>query len=151
MAAPDGKEKGLSGSVFRPPDTPAWEEAWAITEALLLTMRKLVEAHDARFWLTTLSVAWQVHPDPLFRASAVRGLGIETAFYPERRLHAFAAKHGIDILTLAEPLQRQAERDGRYLHGFENTALGDGHWNRDGHQWAGKLMAERLCQRLVDR
>ena len=151
VAAPDGKAKGLSGSVFRSPDTPAWEQAWAITEALLLTMRKQVEAHGARFWLTTLSVGWQVHPDPVFRASAMRDLGIETAFYPERRLRAFAGKHGIDIITLAEPLQRQAERDGLYLHGFQNTGFGDGHWNRDGHQRAGKLMADRLCQRLVDR
>lgn len=144
-------ETGLSGSVFRPPDTPIWDDAWAITEALLLTMREEVESHGAQYWLATLSVGWQVHPDPAFRASAMRDLGVETAFYPERRLDAFARKHGINIITLAEPLQRQAEREGLYLHGFENTGFGDGHWNREGHQRAGKLMADRLCPRLTDR
>ena len=31
------------------------------------------------------------------------------------------------------------------MHGFANTKLGTGHWNETGHQLAGQLIADRLC------
>ncbi len=114
-------------------------------------MRDEVKDSGAEFWLATVSAGWQVHPDPAVRAAAMQRLGIDTAFYPERRLEGFAREHGIDILTLAEPLQRYAERQGIYLHGFANTAFGGGHWNQNGHRRAGELMAERLCRGFANR
>ena len=146
-----GNQAGHPDSVFRPPQGDTWRRAWAITEALMLKMRDEVKAGGAEFWLATVSAGWQVHPDPAVRAAAMRRLGIDTAFYPERRLEGFAKAHGIDIVTLAEPLQRYAERQGIYLHGFANTAYGEGHWNQNGHRRAGELMAERLCRGFANR
>jgi hypothetical protein len=48
-------------------------------------------------------------------------------------------------LTLAEPLQAEAERTGTFFHGFEKFGLGSGHWNEAGHKEAGKRIANFLC------
>ena len=137
---------GVPASVFRPPATPAWRQAWRVTEALILAMDRETRARGADFWLVTLSVGWQVHPDPAVRRRRMRALGAETAFYPERRLRGFAAGNGIHILTLAPPLQRLAEAEGVHMHGFADPNSGDGHWNPNGHRHAGRLIAERLCR-----
>jgi hypothetical protein len=44
-------------------------------------------------------------------------------------------------------MQRRADAERKYLHGFSNTILGFGHWNENGHELAGKLMAQQLCPR----
>ncbi|MFQ5953588.1 MAG: SGNH/GDSL hydrolase family protein [Kiloniellales bacterium] len=139
-------EAGVAASVFRPPATPAWRQAWRVTEALLMAMHRETRSQGAAFWLVTLSVGWQVHPDPAVRRQRMQALGADTAFYPEQRLQAFAAQNGINILTLAQPLQRLAEADGVYLHGFIDPNPGEGHWNANGHRRAGELIAERLCR-----
>ena len=33
-----------------------------------------------------------------------------------------------------------------YFHGFENTKLGTGHWNKKGHYQASKLISENICK-----
>lgn len=139
-------EAGVPASVFRPPATPAWRQAWRVTEALIMAISRETRARGAEFWLVTLSVGWQVHPDPAVRHRRMRALGAETAFYPEQRLRAFAVGNGIDILTLAPPLQRLAEAEGVYMHGFNDPNPGEGHWNANGHRHAGRLIAERLCR-----
>lgn len=148
-ASPAADAPSQPASVFAAPATAAWQEAWRVTEALLLAMRDEAGAHGARFWPVTLSVGWQVHPDPAVRRRRMQALGVEAAFYPETRLTAFAARHDMNILTLAQPMQRHAETEGVFLHGFSATSPGEGHWNAHGHRRAGELMAERLCRDII--
>jgi hypothetical protein len=42
-------------------------------------------------------------------------------------------------------MQKYAEDENVFLHGFKNTELGTGHWNENGHQLAGKLIAGKIC------
>ncbi len=149
QAAARGREAGLSAAVFRPPETPQWLEAWRISEALLLAMRDDARTHGADFRLVTLSVGWQVHPQPDARRRHMAAFGIEDAFYPERRLGAFAAKQGIGFLALAPLLQQFAEIEQRFLHGFGKANSGDGHWNATGHRLAGALIADDLCRTVA--
>jgi hypothetical protein len=142
-------EPKIPASVFRPPETTAWRQAWRVTEALLLAMRDEAAAHGAEFWPVTLSVGWQVHPDPAVRRRRMQALGADTAFYPESRLQAFAARHRMNLLTLARPMQAHAEANGVTLHGLSPNSQGEGHWNANGHRLAGTLIAERLCRALT--
>ena len=53
---------------------------------------------------------------------------------------------GFDVINLAEPMQKYADQEGVYLHGFPNTGLGTGHWNRRGHELAARLIADGLAE-----
>ena len=72
-------------------------------------------------------------------------LGIDTLFYPDERLAAFGKREGIPVLPLAPALQKVAEREKVFLHGFPNTAPGEGHWNERGHAAAAREMAGWVC------
>lgn len=124
---------------------PSWENAWKITERLIVQMKREVDDGGRRFLLVSLSNPDQVHPDVQHRQALARQLGVPDLLYPDRRTQALAKREGIDLLSLAEPLATYAEQHGVFLHGFQNTELGKGHWNAAGHRLAGKLMSERIC------
>src|SRR5262249_19618659 len=116
-----GEEPGLDNQVYRAPRDPDWELAWRTTEDLLRMMRDDVRAHGARFLLLTLSTGIQVNPDPAVRARFAQKLGVDgedaDLLYPDRRLQQFAAREGIDVLALVQPLRARAESTGQCLHG----------------------------------
>jgi hypothetical protein len=140
-----GEEEGVDRAVFSPPTDPAWQEAWAVTEALIRQMRSEVEARGARFRLATLSAGIQVHPDLRFREEFHRRLGIDSLFYPDRRLAALAARENIPLTSLAEPLAAYAERHNAFLHGSPDTPPGTGHWNESGHALAARILIAEIC------
>jgi len=55
-------EPGLDSEIYRPPSTPEWDEAWRVTEALMLRMRAEVEAKGAKFLLVTGSAGTEKRP-----------------------------------------------------------------------------------------
>ncbi|GJL60511.1 MAG: hypothetical protein NPIRA03_33680 [Nitrospirales bacterium] len=124
---------------------PSWENAWKITERLIVHMKREVEDGGRRFLLVSLSNPDQVHPDVQHRQALARQLGVPDLLYPDRRIQALAKREDIELLSLAEPLATYAEQHGVFLHGFQNTEMGKGHWNAAGHRLAGKLMSERIC------
>lgn len=144
-------ELGLRDEVYLPPQNDDWREAWAWTEAILEAMNEDVRAHGARFYVTTLSNAVQVDPDPAVRERYRAAIGADDLFYPDRRVAAVGERAGFEVLTLAPALRAHAERHGVQLHGFSNTELGTGHWNERGHRAAGRRMGAWLCRRLADR
>lgn len=143
---PASVEAGLDAVYGRPP-TEEWEEAWEITERLLVLMRDEVESHGARFRVITLSTPPQVHPDPRVRSAALQRLGGTDLFYVEHRLEELGRREGLTVLTLAPRMQRFAEEQGEFLHGFVNSgSLGVGHWNARGHALAAQLIADEFDQ-----
>ena len=72
-------------------------------------------------------------------------LGIKDLFYPDHRIKALGEREGIEVITLAPTLQKYAEENKVFLHGFGRDA-GNGHWNPLGHQVAGELIAQKICQ-----
>lgn len=142
---------GLDSPVYLQPTDPLWEQAWTITEELIVLMQREVEAGGRRFLLVSLSNPDQVHPDIQHRQSVARQLGVPDLFYPDRRIQALATREGIELLSLAEPLAVYAEQEGVFLHGFPNTQMGQGHWNATAHRLAGHLMSERICAMLASQ
>lgn len=150
-AAPDDTglgDFGLSPLVYRPPESPEWEQAWAVTEALLRAMTLEARLHDAGFGVVTLTNPPQVHPNAERRARYAASVGADDLFYPERRIRALGDASGFPVLTLGEPLLAHAVRTGEFLHGFENLRVGGGHWNELGHRLAGENSARFLCEEL---
>lgn len=138
---------GLDNEIYLMPLDSVWDEAWRITEDLLIEMRNEVRMKGARFFVVTLSNSIQVHPDPTIRQEFMRRLGIRDIFYPDHRLKSFGDRNGITVLNLAQPFQEYAEGRKVYLHGFGNK-VGYGHWNEDGHRLAGEVISRKLCEDL---
>ena len=131
--------------IFKAPSTPEWQRAWDTTEALLLAMREEAKAAGARFWIATLTAPVQVYPDRGLRREFAQALGVSDLDYPDRRIDAFARRSAIPAISLLDPLRAYADRNGAYLHGFDNTRLGTGHWNETGHRLAADNISRKLC------
>ena len=86
-----------------------------------------------------------MNPSSVSRESFARKLKVSDLFYPERRLKNFGQREKFDVVTLAPRLLNYAESHQAFLHGFQNTVVGRGHWNEEGHRRAGQLMAEYFC------
>ncbi|HLL76902.1 MAG TPA: SGNH/GDSL hydrolase family protein [Pyrinomonadaceae bacterium] len=138
---------GIDNLIYREPLDATWEEAWRVTEALLVEMREEVGRRGARFVVATLSNGPQVLPDPAARDNFARRFGATDLFYPDLRVRALGERRGFTVFNLAPELQAYAERRRLYLHGF-GADIGNGHWNADGHRAAGELLARKLCAEL---
>jgi hypothetical protein len=140
-------EAGLDEAVYSPPTDPVWQEAWRVTEGLIVRMRDEVRALGAEFWIAGISTGVQVHPDPAVRET----YRTEDLFYPDRRIQALADREGIPAILLARPLGEHARTHNVLLHGFPNAIPGFGHWNEEGHRKAGEIIASRLCEAWKNR
>lgn len=139
----NSEELGTDNVVYLEPTNQVWNDAWQVTEALMLVMRDEVNARGAKFVIVTLSNGPQVLPDPKARQAFMNRLGIDNLFYPDNRIRSLCMRANIPVITLAPELQAYAEKSGSFLHGF-GSDLGNGHWNAVGHRVAGELIAQKL-------
>jgi hypothetical protein len=145
----DAGDVGIDNLVYREPTDATWQEAWQVTEALVVEMRDEAVRRGARFVAVTLSNGPQVLPDPAARAAFARRFGATDLFYPDLRIRALGDRRGFTVFNLAPELQAYAEQRRLYLHGF-GSDIGNGHWNADGHRAAGELLAQKLCAELSE-
>lgn len=129
---------------FTPPEGTPWAEAWTVAEHILEAFHKDVQNNGAEFVVAVVTSGIQVLPDPAARQAAADQCGATDLDYADRRLEALGRKLGFPVITLSEPLRRYAEENDVYLHGFENTHPGEGHWNTTGHRVAAQVVAQRL-------
>lgn len=138
-------ELGTEHLVYLEPVNAVWNDAWRVTEGLIVRMREEVKSHGAEFVVVTLSNGPQVHPDPKLREEFKKSLGIVDLFYPDNRIKEFCVREQIPVVALAPELQQFAENNKAYLHGFGSN-LGNGHWNSLGNRVAGELIAKKFCE-----
>lgn len=141
-------ELGFDDAIYQQTTDSIWEEAWHVTEEIIRTMHREVTAKGADFLVVTLSNDLQVLPDPLLRQKAMQILGVSDLFYPDKRIKALSDRQGFPVLNLAPSFQFYAEKNNICLHGFDNAVPCGGHWNAQGHQLAGKIIAEKICENL---
>jgi len=144
--------QGLFTDIYRDPPDEDWQEAWKITEAVLLKMRDEVAAKPpARFFVVVLSNDAQVHPNDAVRHRMATAPGVSDIFYPDHRLEKFCQGHHIPILLLAPTFEKYVRQHHVAIHGFRTwlrNDLGSGHWNKNGQRLAGQLIAKWLCPQL---
>ena len=143
-AAPAKPYLSIDNMIYLEPRDDTWREAWRITDDLIRKMRDEVGQMGAKFLVVVGSNPIQVAPDPAVRQRFLQYIGATDLFYPNLRLKALAEHEQIDLLDLAPPMQRFAEQNKVYLHGF-GSDIGNGHWNADGHKLAAELLAQRMC------
>jgi hypothetical protein len=136
----------LEYTIYRPPDETEMQNAWSVTEGLLLAMRDEVKGHGAEFRVVILASRPQVIPDPAKRADLMRKLGVSDLTYADQRIRTVASSAGIPVTTLAPALVDYAEAHHVYLNGFNSRNLGAGHWNETGHRVAAEAIAADLCK-----
>ena len=139
------EELGADNLVYLEPNNAVWNEAWRVTEGLIVQMRDEVVARGAKFVVVTLSNGPQVLPDPALRERFKSRFGITDLFYPDNRIKALGAREGITVINLAPEMQTFAQQNNMFLHGFGEN-IGNGHWNVAGNRVAGELIAKKLCE-----
>jgi len=134
----------VNAGIYQPPKDEAWVKAWQVTELLLLAIDQAVRQHGAKFMLITLSNPLQVDPDAPLRRKACENLGVEDLTYPDRRVAAFANRHGIRCLTLVDSLAKHATDTGVNPHLFTPHAPGV-HYRATAH----KFIADEVAQAIL--
>jgi hypothetical protein len=145
-ATTPGFEVGIDPAVFVEPRDTAWRKAWRLTESLIELIRTTAARGGAQFVLVVGSHPAQVDPDTAGRRRLAEALQVPDLFYVERRLSSLGEREGFPVIPLAYGIQQRADSGRVYFHGFENVALGIGHWNLAGHRTAAELIAQRLCR-----
>jgi hypothetical protein len=138
------EDVGIDNLIYREPIDPAWQDAWRVTEGLLVEMRGEVASRNAKFLVVTLSNGIQVFPDPAARRAFLDKIGGTDIFYPDTRIKNLGARENFTVYNLAPELQVFAEQNKVFLHGFGEN-IGNGHWNAEGHRIAGEKLSQKLC------
>jgi hypothetical protein len=142
------EDVGIDNLIYREPTEAVWQDAWRVTEGLMVEMRNEVESKNARFLVVTLSNGIQVFPDASARQTFLDKIGASDIFYPDKRIKDFGAREQITVYNLAPELQLFAEQNKVFLHGF-GANLGNGHWNAEGHRVAGEKISQKLCEEFL--
>ncbi len=139
-------ELGLDALVFRPPQGADWQAAWRVTEEIIKKMHGEVRQQEARFLVVTLTTGIQVHPNSDTRRDFSRRLEVHDLFYPDERVESWGQKEGFPVVNLCYPFLEHAETHNVFLHGFENSKKGKGHWNAEGHRLAAEVLAPKIVE-----
>lgn len=131
--------------VYGDPPSEVWRDAWRVTEALLTQIAHETHEMGALFGVVILTNPIQVHPDRALRDAFFDAAGATGPFRPEDRLRELGERAGFPVLALAPELVGEVDARGLYLHGFENTTPGVGHWNSLGHRLAGERIARWIA------
>lgn len=137
---------GLDDQCFKPPADDDWRHAWKLAERLIQQMNHEVVEHGSRFAMTVVTSGIQVTPDDQKRQQYCEALGVPDLDYANTRLSRLGQELEFPVIVLSEGLRAYAEENEIDLHGFENTAPGEGHWNAAGHREAARLCADHLSR-----
>ena len=129
--------------VYATNPTAGWEDAWAITEALIAASAEAARADGSDFLLVNIPGKVEIHDEQW--ASLTQRFNLKDADWdlaaPSRRLEAMATRQQIAYVDL-RPAFRTAASTGRRLYYYT-----DGHWNADGHDLAAEVIVSALTER----
>ena len=131
-------------SVYNPINSD-WSKAWSITEKIIKMIDVEIKNQKKEFILASLSTPIQVHPDDKKVKKFKEENNIDDIFYPEKRLENFSKKNSIKFIQIAKKMKKAALEKSIFFHGFNNTKIGTGHWNKTGHELASKLISKEIC------
>ena len=128
--------------IYRLNPTPAWAEAWSLTEGMLVATRDLAASRGAHFAVVLVPSAWEVYPDVWEKIkTTVPGMADVPMdlTLPSRRLGKFLAAHDIPYVSLLDDFRARAGTSPALY------VVGDAHWTAAGHRLASELLADRVA------
>ncbi|MFB0534945.1 MAG: SGNH/GDSL hydrolase family protein [Anaerolineae bacterium] len=128
--------------VYQTDHMPEWEEAWKVTEAILVEMQRLAESADAQLFVCYLPEQNQVS-DSQWNQMALRS-GEASSYDRERPnylLGELCARHGIPYLDLTPAFRQHIAAGGPYPYFPVNA-----HLNAEGNRLAAQLIYEYLVE-----
>ena len=147
MSAPKDREHiPLEYYVYSAAPDAIWTDAWAATERLILETRDMSRELGAQYVVVSASTPHGVW-------GAAEGLKRLVNVYPamrdaewnldqpNARLERFCKQHDIPFLSLEPRFREETVQKGRRLHWKY-----DGHWNVEGNDLAGKLVADFILK-----
>ena len=144
------RDKTLAGIppsyyVYAKDEDEDWRAAWRTTEDLILQTKAAVYASGARYAVVAASTPHGVWgAEEGLRRLTVEYPGMQELKWdldkPDKRIERLCGENDIPFLAL-EPLFRIETEKGSRLHFPIN-----GHWNPEGNDLAGRLMAEFLLE-----
>lgn len=127
--------------VYQARSSRDWDEAWAVTGALLGALKADVEARGARLVLVAAPSDLQVRTDDWDRL--LRSKKFQARDYdlekPNRLLADFAAKLGLPLVDLLPEFRRAESESAGGLFFRQNR-----HWTPDGHAVAARIIGAEL-------
>ena len=127
--------------------------AWKLFESILLKTSKDLNNHDSE--LLTLIVSRgeivDFEKDYVLKGpdySLRENNEISNIFYPEDRLEKFGKDNNIPIISISRHMSNYnwSKKFGvSKFHGFGDN-LGTGHWNENGHKFAGEIVGQKICE-----
>lgn len=143
--APIGDNFGFY-EIYRVEQKPVWQQAWNVTEQLMLSVRDLAAANGASFGVVLIPAAWDVDDaaweNILNQLPLMRETPIDRE-RPSRLLSTFLAANGVPFMNLLPELKRRAEASQAPLY-----LRGDAHWTPEGHRVAADLLAAPVSEML---
>ena len=127
--------------------------AWELFESILLKTSKDLNNHDSELLTLIVSRGEIVDfekdyvlngPDYSLRENN----NISNIFYPEDRLENFGKDNNIPIISISRYMSNYnwSKKIGvTKFHGFGDN-LGTGHWNENGHKFAGEIVGQKICE-----
>ena len=121
-----------------------WTRAWNLTEVIVLTLKKEVEAQGSDFGIVLIPHPVQVHKDwwaarrTLYPAMDQRSWNLSA---PNTRMSQFLNTQKIPHLDLLPPLLNYVEETGSHIY-----YRSDGHFTVEGNQVVGELIATWIQQ-----
>ncbi len=128
--------------VYQTNYTPEWEEAWKVTEAILVEMQRLAESADAKLFVCYLPEQNQVS-DSKWNQIALHS-GAASSYDRERPNHLLGelcARHDIPYLDLTPAFCRHIAVGGPYPYFPVNA-----HLNVEGNRLAAQLIYDYLVE-----
>ncbi len=120
-------------------ESPAWDEAWLVTQRLILEMKRVSAAAGADFAL--LVVPGKLQVDPAFRAQASAqygGVRLDVGRV-NRGLTDFCEENDVALIDPTPRLASRTEAGEQFYYQLE-----DHHWNPLGHDVATDLLIRGL-------
>ena len=121
-----------------------WQEAWNVTEALILKLDREVRDSGARLYVVVIPSQMQVH-EQIWESQVSVFTDMKDRQWdrdkPNRRLDAFLEQHRIPFTDLLAGFRQHSTTSGEELY-----LRSDGHLNEQGHQLATGLIGNGLIE-----
>jgi lysophospholipase L1-like esterase len=132
--------------IYRVEPKPAWEEAWRLTEQMMLATRDLAFANDAKFGVVLIPAFWEVDSgrwnEALMQLPLMRTAQLDLEL-PSKRLTHFLTAHNIPVIDLLPEFRaRASSMPPLYISN-------DAHWTADGHKLAADLLTRPVAALLA--